>query len=90
MAKRNNESKGRSPGQGSPQDYEDVLGPERSGGMEQVVTSGLRPAGLRKDEGWGAGTAGVQGASQAERNGNGNGLSGGAARPVPTAVGTLG
>jgi hypothetical protein len=62
---------------GSPQDYEDVVGPNRSGGME-TVTSGPKLAGLLKDEG----TAGVRVPAKpnGNGNGNGNGLSGGAAR----------
>jgi hypothetical protein len=43
---------GSRPWQASPQDYEDVLGPERSGGME-TVTNGPKLAGLRKDVGMG-------------------------------------
>jgi hypothetical protein len=67
---------------GHPQDYEDVLGPERSGGMK-AVTSGPKLAGLLKDEGWGTGTSGVP---AKPNGGNGNGLSGGAARQIPTGV----
>jgi hypothetical protein len=73
--------------QASPQDYEDVLGPERSGGMEKV-TSGPKTTGLLNNEGWGDGTAGVRVPAK-PTNGNGNGLSGGAARPVPTEVGSF-
>ena len=75
------------PWQGSPQDMEDVLGPERSGGMEHVVRTGTPTNGLLKNEGWGEGTAGVRVPAKPNGNGNGNGLSGGAARPVPTGVG---
>jgi hypothetical protein len=78
---------GTRPWTGHPQDYEDVLGPERSGGMETVVRTGNPITGLRKDEGWDTGTAGVP--AKPNGNGNGNGLSGGAARPIPTGVGGI-
>jgi hypothetical protein len=74
---------GSQPWTASPQDYEDVLGPERSGGLDKIVSNGNANTGLRKNEGWGEGTAGVPATSN---GGNGDGLSGGAARPIPTGV----
>lgn len=68
---------------GSPQDYEDVVGPERSGGMEKVV-NGPKQAGLRKNEGWGEGSSPVPATPMPT---NGNGMSG--AAKVPTGVGYL-
>ena len=72
---------------GSPQDMEDLVGPERSGGMEKVTSGPTTTGLLRRDEDWGTGTAGVRVPAKPNGNGNGNGLSGGAARPVPTGVG---
>lgn len=69
---------------GHPQDYEDVLGPNRSGGLEKVTT-GPRQTGLRKDEGYGPSPVP---AKPKPGNGNGGGLSGGAAQKVPTGVGS--
>jgi hypothetical protein len=74
---------GTQPWTGSPDDYEDVLGPERSGGLDKVAGGRNQNTGLRRNEGWGTGTAGVP---AKPTNGNGNGLSGGAARPIPTGV----
>ncbi len=67
----------------SPQDYEDVVGPNRSGGLEKVA-SGRRQTGLRKDQGWDGGPSPVR---ATPNGGNGNGLSGGPAK-VPTTVGS--
>jgi hypothetical protein len=66
---------------GSPQDYEDVLGPERSGGLDKVV-NGPKQTGQRKDEGWDPGSVPVR---PKPTNGNGKGLSGGAAK-VPSTI----
>ena len=72
---------------GSPEDYEDALGPERSGGLDKVV-NGPKQAGSRKNnEGWDPGPTPVR-ATPRPTNGNG-GLSGGAAK-VPSTVGTRG
>lgn len=68
---------------GSPQDVEDLVGPERSGGMETVVGKRPTPSPTWRDP---EGTAGVRVPAQPSGNGNGNGQSGGAARPVPTGV----
>jgi hypothetical protein len=76
---------GSQPWTGSPEDMEDVLGPERTGGLD-AVTSGPTQAGLRKNESWGGGPSSPVPAPK-PTNGNGNGLSGGAARQVPTGVG---
>jgi hypothetical protein len=65
----------------SPQDYEDVLGPERSGGID-TVTNGSKQAGKRNDEGWDPGSVPVP---PKPTNGNGNGLTGGAVK-VPNTV----
>jgi hypothetical protein len=65
---------GHRPWTASPQDYEDVLGPNRSGGIE-TYKSGNPNTGLRKDEGGAA--------RPMPSNGNGNELSGGAAERVP-------
>ena len=79
---------GTRPWTGHPQDYEDVIGPNRSGGMEKVIRTGNPATGLLKDEGWGTGTAGVP-VTPKPTNGNGNRLSGVAARPTPTGVGGI-
>ena len=72
---------------GSPQDYEDALGPNRSGGLDKV-TNGPKQTGIRRDGGWDPGPIPVR-ATPRPTNGNGNGMSGGAAK-VPSTVGTRG
>jgi hypothetical protein len=72
----------------SPDDYNAVIAPDRSGGMGPV-TMGPRQIGLHPD---GKGDIGWGGASVPARrtngNGNGNGgLSGGAAQTIPSGVG---
>ncbi len=77
---------GQQPWTGSPDDYNDVIGPDRSGGMS-AVTMGPRQVGIHPDgngNDWGG--AGVR-AKPKPTNGNGNGLSGGAAQKIPTEVG---
>jgi hypothetical protein len=68
---------------GSPADVEDLVGPNRSGGME-TYTRGNKQTGLNREEDWGG--AGVP-ARPKPMNGNGDGLSGGAARQEPVSVG---
>jgi hypothetical protein len=69
---------------GSPTDYNDVIGPNRSGGLAKV-TSGPPQTGLRRDEGWDPGS--LSPVRPKPTNGNGDGLSGGVAQRIPTSVG---
>ena len=63
---------------GSPQDYEDVLGPNRSGGIDTVVSHGPANTGLGRDLN-GNGHAPVGARSKPSPSGGGPGM----AKPVP-------
>jgi hypothetical protein len=75
---------GTRPWSGSSQDYEDVLGPERSGGIDKVV-SGPKVAGRRTN---GDDYLGPSVVRATPKPNGGNGLSGGAALKMPTSVGS--
>jgi hypothetical protein len=72
---------------GSPQDYNDTIAPERSGGMDKVM-NGPKQTGIRRDPGgWDPGSTPVRATPRPTNgNGNGNGMSGGVAEKVPTTV----
>jgi hypothetical protein len=77
VARNRAQYEGTQPWSGSPQDYEDVVGPNRSGGIDTVV-NGPRQVGLYRDDD-DEGLGGVP----AQPSGGGNDGSGGVAATVP-------